>query len=394
MNNKIAVFATVVLGGMVGLQKFENEKLKTEKQEIEVEALSLVTENNQMKAQVDEHVPQEFIVWEKDKNGLPKVVKTFKASRNDVKSRIHTFSGNVEENFKMHAHLFGCEKAPSPTPTPVPDPNEPKPTQVQDWGFVKIKAEEANKIAPTLGKRVKVCVIDTGVGPHDDLVVTKSATFVGGSTSDIYGHGTHVAGIIAAIDNTHGVVGGAHSIVDIINAKALGDDGSGALTGITQAINFCGQNGAQIVNGSLGGGPYSQMMFDTISFWTNKGVKFVFSAGNDGGPTNYPAAYNIPGLFSVSATDQNDMIASFSSRGKVELAGPGVNILSTVPEQSKMAGLTNGYAKASGTSMAAPEVTAALAMAIASGLPVGVDSVGDKSLYGQGRVDALKSVKQ
>lgn len=388
MLKKAPVILSVILGGMVGLQKFENEKLKTEKMEVEVEALKLVTENIEIKAQVDEYVPQEFIRWVSTPNGPPKIVETFKDTRANVKARINSFNGTVEENHKMYAHLFSCSKEPAPQP--IPSPSE----QVKDWGFIKIQAEEANIIAPSFNKKVKVCVIDTGVGPHEDITVTKSATFVGGTSSDVFGHGTHVAGIIAAIDNKTGVIGSAHSIVEIMSAKVLGNDGSGSMSGILNGINWCGNNGAQVINGSLGGGPFSQMAFDTISFWTKKGVKFAFSAGNDGGPTNYPAAYNIQGLYSVSATDSQDGIASFSSRGKVELAGPGVDIYSTVPKQSKMCGSTNGYCKASGTSMAAPEVTAALVLAIASGLEVGVDNVGDVSLFGKGRVNALRSVKQ
>ena len=186
---------------------------------------------------------------------------------------------------------------------------------------------------------------------------------------DDNGHGTHVAGTIAATGNNGlGVAGVANA--KILPLKFLSASGSGSTSGAIAAINYATklrQSGVnlQITNNSWGGGGYSSTLYDAIKAHGNAGIMFVAAAGNGGsdqiGDDNdrfpqYPASYDLANIVSVAATDHNDVLASFSNFGaaSVDLAAPGVSILSTVP---------GGYGYASGTSMAAPHVAGAAALA-------------------------------
>jgi subtilisin family serine protease len=152
---------------------------------------------------------------------------------------------------------------------------------------------------------------------------------------DLNGHGTHVAGTIAAVaDNGTGVAGVAPD-VSIMPLRALDATGSGTTADIVEAFAYAAAEGADVVNASLGGPAYSQAMSDVIARST--GTLFVVAAGNEAAsneavpsyPCNYPAA----NLICVAATDNNDRLASFSNYGStaVDLAAPGVDILSAVP---------------------------------------------------------------
>ncbi len=234
------------------------------------------------------------------------------------------------------------------------------------------------------GTDVIVAVIDTGVDyTHTELAgnmwdgsacVSDSGAALGGcvhgydfeyddldpqatSTESEAAHGTHVAGIIAAAANEAGVVGIAYGAK--IMALRFGLDTASEV----RAIDFATNNGAKIINASFGGSAFSQAEYDAIQRFQNAGGIFVASAGNstrdlDSHPTNvYPAEYDLPNIISVAATDQSDALASYSNYGatSVDLAAPGTNILSTIPAE--------GYAYKTGTSMAAPLVAGAAALA-------------------------------
>jgi subtilisin family serine protease len=186
---------------------------------------------------------------------------------------------------------------------------------------------------------------------------------------DDNGHGTHVAGTIAAAgDNGVGVAGVANA--KILPLKFLSATGSGSTSAAIAAINYATklrQSGVNLVitNNSWGGGGYSTALYDAIKAHGNAGIMFVAAAGNGGsdqiGDDNdrspqYPASYDLANIVSVAATDHHDVLASFSNFGaaSVDLAAPGVSILSTVP---------GGYGYSSGTSMAAPHVAGAAALA-------------------------------
>jgi subtilisin family serine protease len=171
---------------------------------------------------------------------------------------------------------------------------------------------------------------------------------------DDHGHGTHVAGTIGATGNNGAGVTGINWDVQIMALKFLGANGSGSTSDAIRALNYAVQMGAQISNNSYGDSQFSQAFRDALEDARQANHIFVAAAGNNGSNNDaspfYPAAYNAANLISVAATDHNDRLASFSNYGltTVDLAAPGVNILSTTPNSS--------YGNNSGTSMAAPHV--------------------------------------
>jgi len=232
-----------------------------------------------------------------------------------------------------------------------------------------------------LGRGVKVAVLDTGIDyTHSDLkgrvtycINTIGTTLYKGTQlskcSDQNGHGTHVAGIIAAAINSVGVAGVAPNVT-IIAVKVLGASGSGSVSDIAEGIVEAVKAGATILSMSLGSSVDSSVLRDA-SYWAyQQGAIQVVAAGNsgDGDPStdnvNYPGRYDW--VIAVAAVDSSYNIPSWSSDGpEVDVAAPGVNILSTYPGGK--------YAYMSGTSMATPHVTGVVALAqairIAAGLP-------------------------
>ncbi|HLA57245.1 MAG TPA: S8 family serine peptidase [Puia sp.] len=210
------------------------------------------------------------------------------------------------------------------------------------------------------GKRV--WIIDTGVDiDHPDLDVDTilSKSFVNNETSvqDNNGHGTHVAGIIGALNNSIGVVGVA-SGVKIIALKALDNDGEGSTSQLIRALNYVGQNAqaGEVVNMSLGTDTISPSLDNAVLTLAQRGILFSIAAGNDSKKASLssPGRVNHPNVFTVSAIDSLGRFASFSDFGNdvVDYAAPGVRIVSTY--------LNGKYARLSGTSMAAPHVAGIL----------------------------------
>lgn len=185
---------------------------------------------------------------------------------------------------------------------------------------------------------------------------------------DDHGHGTHTSGTIGAVgDNGVGVVG-VNWNVQIMALKAFSAAGTSdtvyEVTCIDYMTRMKTDYGVNVVvsNNSWGGYGYSQALYDAIEASNDAGILFVASAGNDANDNDgawpaYPASFDLPGIVSVAATDDSDLLAYFSNYGKtsVDLGAPGVNIMSTLPGGS--------YGYASGTSMAAPHVTGAVALA-------------------------------
>ncbi len=242
-------------------------------------------------------------------------------------------------------------------PTPPPLPPETLP-----WGVDQIDAELA--WGTSTGSGVKVAVVDTGIDlDHPDLRtnIAGNVNIINPSKTgdDDNGHGTHVAGTIAAIDNEIGVIGVAPT-ASLYAVKVLDRRGSGFLSDIIAGLQWCVTNGMQVVNMSLGTSSDIQSFHDAVIAVNNAGIIQVAAAGNaSGGPVGYPAAYDE--VIAVSATNSTKTIASFSSIGpEVELAAPGVSIRSTWKG--------GGYNTIQGTSMAAPHVTGTVALALAIGV--------------------------
>lgn len=234
------------------------------------------------------------------------------------------------------------------------------------WGVDKMNAPAAWQY--TKGAKIRVAVIDTGIdNKHPDLAgqvdggynaITKSHS----GWRDDQGHGTHVAGTIAALKNGVGVVGVAPE-ARLYSVKVLDADGSGSLSDVIDGIIWAAENKMHVANMSLGSAFPSETMQRALRYAKAVGVIVVAAAGNSGGAVGYPGAY--PEVIGVSASDWENRLAAFSSRGpEVDLIAPGVHIVST-----KMGG---GYVSYSGTSMAAPHVAGAVALAMSQGW-VGMD---------------------
>lgn len=201
-------------------------------------------------------------------------------------------------------------------------------------------------------------IIDTGVDyTHPDLNINKdlAKSFTkANSADDDNGHGTHVAGIIAAIDNSIGVIGVAAN-AKVIPVKVLDRKGNGTISGVIAGVNYVASKGidGDVANMSLGVGLSTSL--DEAVLGASSKVKFVLAAGNEGDDAinHSPARVNGPNIYTISAMDQLDGWASWSNYGTpVDYCAPGVSVISTYKG--------GGYAELSGTSMAAPHVTGLL----------------------------------
>ena len=206
--------------------------------------------------------------------------------------------------------------------------------QTVPWGIARVQAPSVWDKGAT-GSGVLVCVIDSGLYvEHEDLKgVGVDGYPSAGWNTDSCGHGTHVAGTIAAADNEFGVVGVTPGGVSLYIVKVFGDNCSWAYeSDLIDATNRCQEAGADIINMSLGGGrpigPWERRQFEWL--W-DQGILSVAAAGNDGTTAkSYPASHK--SVISVAATDANDVVADFSQQNdQVELSAPGVDVLSSVP---------------------------------------------------------------
>lgn len=299
------------------------------------------------------------------------------------------------------------------------------------WGAEHINADAA-LAAGYSGEGVKVAVLDSGVNfNHFDLRdnFDLSANELGYDfvsddffPEDVYGHGTHVAGILAAASNGFGVVGVAPN-AQIVALRVLDDNGDGTASRIIEALQWIQNYNAahpdspiRITNNSYGTGSNSSQLEAAFDVLANFGVLHIGSAGNDGSAAgngnnvSYPARYE--SVVAVAALDKNNLRASFSSTGSdVEIAAPGVAVLSTWKDSTNFAGPLPfsfaGYAgeyfiEANGTSMASPHVAGVAALLMGSNPGYTAEAVRNKmnqtaldlgatgkdNLYGYGLVDA------
>jgi thermitase len=220
-----------------------------------------------------------------------------------------------------------------------------------------------------------VAVVDSGVDlGHPDLapnLLAGGKDFIDGDDApqDQNGHGTHVAGTIGAVGNNGTGVTGVAWKAHILPVRVLDKDGSGDVVTVIAGEKYATDHGAKIVNLSLGGASPSQAEYDALR--SAAGTLFVVAAGNDRADVDhtdsYPCAYDLPNVVCVAATGGHDELASFSNYGAstVDLAAPGVDILSTYPRGTGDQGLAD-YEWLSGTSMATPEVAGAAALMLSA----------------------------
>jgi hypothetical protein len=254
---------------------------------------------------------------------------------------------------------------------------------------------------------VMVAVIDTGVDyTHQDLndgrVITdtdKDYVNNDDDAMDDHSHGTHVAGTIAAETNNGVGVAGVMWQAQILPLKVLNSRGSGSSSDVASAIRYAADQGADVINMSLGSSSCSQTIADAVNYaYFDKGVVIVAAAGNSGGSIGYPA--KLDPVIAVGATDHNDHKAYFSSYGdELDVVAPGVTIFSTVPN--------NGYDAFSGTSMASPHVAGVAGLLLAQRptltnthvieiLHQSADDLGQSGFdcyYGYGRVNAYQALQ-
>lgn len=260
---------------------------------------------------------------------------------------------------------------------------------VTQWAWTTVNAYAGWDVT-TGSSAIRVAVVDTGIDVgnpnystpdytgHPDIVGCQSPiikSFISGeSGNDDHGHGTHVAGTIGACTNNGTGVAGANWSVQLMGVKVLDWSGSGTVSGVAQGIRWAADNGAHVINLSLGGGA-SKTLERAIRYAWNKGAVLVCAAGNSGtSELTFPAAYE--NCIAVAATDPNDAKASFSSYGAswVDVAAPGVNILSTVQDNwfwcflCYWYGYLPEYDALSGTSMATPHVAGLAALIWAKGV--------------------------
>jgi len=249
-------------------------------------------------------------------------------------------------------------------------PNDPD--YDKQWNLRSINVESAWD--ETKGSGVTVAVIDTGISEVPDLKATK---FVKGydfvndriDASDDAGHGTHVAGTIAqSTNNNYGVAGIAYE-ASLMPLKVLGASGGGTVADIAEAIRYAADNGADVINMSLGGAGESQLMEDAINYAHQKGVVVIAAAGNSNqNSASYPARY--PHVIGVAALDSVGVKAPYSNFGAgVDISAPGGSeagkiVQETIDPESGQS-IFEGY---QGTSMAAPHVAGVAALVKAAGV--------------------------
>jgi len=232
----------------------------------------------------------------------------------------------------------------------------------QQWALPRIGWDQAYGVVPVNGS-AKVAVLDTGVDAgHPDLSgrMAGGQSFVGGNAdSDANGHGTALAGIVAArVNNGTGVAGVAYSGATISSVQVLGADGSGWDADVVAGVLWAADNGAKVILMGFSSPTYSAALADAVAYAWGKGAVLVAATGNDGSsmPT-FPA--DLPNVLGVAATDQNDSLVGSSNTGSADVGAPGAGIYTT--------NAGGGYGTTSGTSAAAAHVAGEAALLVGIG---------------------------
>ncbi|KUL32656.1 S8 family peptidase [Actinoplanes awajinensis] len=348
-------------------------------------------------ATVSEAKPARVVSTKLDRHGRPVVTvkqATDKASAVKLVEDAQSADGAIGVELDAKTYAYGA-----PTGTDL--------YRGKQWGLATMHVADAWQ--KSTGAGVTVAVIDTGVDATNvDLagqVLTgyDATTDKVGGNIDPHGHGTHVAGTIAAVTgNTIGVSGVAPD-AKILPVRVLGNDGSGYMSDAAEGILWAADNGAQVINMSLGSSEKVAAVTTAITYARSKGVTVIAAAGNErkeGSPVSYPAAE--AGVIAVAATDSADQVAEYSNAGSfVDVAAPGSAILSTYPSA-----LGKSYSTMSGTSMASPHVAAVAALLKAAKPSLTPDQIeqaletsavdlgpsGKDNDFGYGRIDALAAL--
>ncbi len=356
------------------------------------------------------YVPDELIVkfapGTEDENALNDRAGTVKLDENetlgltkvkletgaDLQKAISEYNSSSSVEYVQPNYIYHALSAPNDT------------EYWRQWSLPKISAEQAWDI--TAGDPgVCIAVIDTGVDlNHPDLAdnLVDGHNFINELLlpQDDHGHGTHCAGIIAAVTNNNLGVAGLANDCKIMPIKVLDAGGLGSDFDVALGIVWAAEHDAKVISMSLGGSDYSNALADAVNYAYGKNVVIVAAAGNDGLPNiSYPAA--LPNVIAVGATNSSDERASWSNYGsQLDVAAPGNAIFSTVWDDS--------YVYMSGTSMAAPHVAGLAALVyslrsdftnaqVENAIKAGCMDLGDPGwdqYYGYGRIDAFNALEQ
>jgi subtilisin family serine protease len=311
----------------------------------------------------------------------------------------------LAEAFEKRADVEFAEPDYMATVQLVPD----DPLLGQQWNLAKVDATRGWDYAT--GSGIVVAVIDTGIdASHPDLasqIVTPTTVLSDTTTHDGHGHGTHVAGIVAAAANNGIGVAGMAFGARIMPIKALDDAGNGRYSDVANAVVVAADAGARVINLSLGGRAPSQLLTEAVQYAMSKGALVLAAAGNSGSSgLLYPAA--IPGVVAVGSTDHNDGRSYFSNYGAgLGVVAPGENVVSTIPcpPPSQDPTCSGGYGTKTGTSMSTPLAAGVAALvwslqpqlraedvkAILEGTAIDLGAPGWDAQFGYGRIDASQA---
>ncbi|MBW3496855.1 S8 family peptidase [Bacillus sp. FDAARGOS_1420] len=363
------------------------------------------TPPTQAKAKSNHYVPNQVIVKFKHAASLQSIQDFHKSVDTTVLSKdkvlgfevVQFQKGSVEEKIKEYKKNTNVEYA---------EPNyyfhafwTPNDASFQkQYGLRQIQAPQAWDTQRS-DSDIKIAIIDTGVqGTHPDLSskIIYGHDYVSDTaiSNDGNGHGTHCAGIAAAITNNKEGIAGVAPQASIYAVRVLDNQGSGTLDNVAKGIADAADAGAKVISLSLGAPNGGTALQEAIQYAWGKGAVIVAAAGNDGDSTpNYPAYYD--NVISVASTDQYDQKSYFSTYGKwVDVAAPGSNIYSTYKGST--------YRTLSGTSMATPHVAGIAALLVNKGytnyqIRQIIEDTADKlpgteNYWKYGRVNAYKAV--
>lgn len=328
----------------------------------------------------------------------------FESNKLEAKQLMNYFRAHNVEYAEPHFLYLTNEK---PVRLAQDNPNTVVPNdslyQRYQWNLPLIETEAGWNVSKG-SSDVTVAVIDTGVDlNHPDLrdQLASGTNVVNPDTApnDDVGHGTHVAGVIGALVNNHLGVAGMNWYSRIMPVKVLDSSGAGSTYAVAQGIIWAVDNGAKVINMSLGNYADAEFLHEAIKYAYDRDVVLIAASGNDNTETpGYPAAY--PEVFAVAATDAQRNKAPFSNYGDyIDVAAPGVSIASTYPGSQ--------YAALSGTSMASPHVTALAAlirsvnpqlsnkevMQIMRNTATDLGPQGKDKYYGFGQIDVARALE-